>query len=281
MHGEANPMDYRSYLRKILQLRGLKQIDFAQMLNMSPAWLSQILNGRRKLDPALAEKIVESLSLNERARLEFLSLVEHEVGNSKLIRGRAKQLLTGMQKPEAGGVTTPEFQQQLGTWHVGAILELARCEEYVPDPDRVAATLRPRITAQQAKEAMDCLRENGYFDEDYRLIREQDAGTKRQVDKGRQSEVVAQYHRVSFDLAQRALMSVPETDRLILGGTLALAEEDFRELRTRFEEFVVPTLLASARNPPNRVYQVTTALFPVSLYSDAVADPRSFTDERP
>ncbi|MEN0064602.1 MAG: TIGR02147 family protein [Myxococcota bacterium] len=282
MSATSHFSDYRAYLRNALKELGIKQIALARKMAMSPAWLSQILNGRRKLDPELAERCADALDFSERKRLEFLSLVEREVGNSTIIRGRAQRLLSGIRKPEVASVTRPEFQRQLSAWHIGAVLELARCEEYQADPGWVAATLRPRITVDQAHHALSCLTTYGYLDADFRLVADApDAGTDREVEPGRKSNDIAEYHLLSLELAKRALTTVPPSDRLFLGASLALSESDFQELKNRFEEVVVQTLSASAQESPNRVYQISTAVFPVSLYSDSVEDPRTFAEDSP
>ncbi|MEN0061280.1 MAG: TIGR02147 family protein [Myxococcota bacterium] len=282
MNTASRRASYRDYLQGLMRDRDLKQFEFARSVGRSPAWLSQILNGRRNLQPALAEQIATRLELTDRQRVEFLTLVEREVGNSSLIRDRAKDLLSGLEKPEPVENTADALQNRLCDWHLGAILELARCEEYVPEVGWVAATLRPRLTDAQAQAAMDELVAHGLLDEHYRLVEgAPDLGTARQVDAGHDSNRAAEYHRETLAMAQRALETVPPTDRLYVAGSLALSEDDYLKLMSRLQEILAPTLYSAAKEVPNRVFHLNLALFPISLYSDNAVDPRTIEDEAP
>jgi len=263
--------DYREFLRYLMAERKLTQREVARMVGLSPPWLSQILHGRRRLKPSLAERLAEELKLSERDRLKLLSLVERDVGNSSLIRGRAVDLLTGLDKAEPHEVTPQALRARLGQWHTGAILELARCDDYVPDPRWVAAALRPSITPEQAEQAMRILQDHEYLDADYRLVQPgRDAGTPQQLGRGDESRSIAAYHEETLALAISAIRRELHRDRLFMGGTVALSEDDWLKLRSRFAEMFNQLLLSASKEQPDRVYHVNLAAFPLSFYSDSI-----------
>ncbi|MEO0600435.1 MAG: TIGR02147 family protein, partial [Myxococcota bacterium] len=219
--------DYCSYLRALQRERHLRQFEFAKLVGRSASWYSQILSGKRRLRPELAEEIADKLRLSTRERLELLSLVESEVGNSRIIRTRAQDLRHGMERPERA---EDELYTSLTHWHVGAILELARCEEYVPEASWVGAALRPQITPDEAQAAMDTLRDLDYLDANYRIVRDGEAVTshRRDLAPGPATNAALEVHDRTLAMARDALPVVPQTDRLFTAATVGLSEKDFQ-----------------------------------------------------
>ncbi|MEM6931234.1 MAG: TIGR02147 family protein [Myxococcota bacterium] len=289
MDDEPTDLDYRAYLRWLISQSGRKQGEVADRAGRSAAWLSQILNNRRRLQPELAEDLAGALDLPERQRLQLLSLVEAEVGNSTLIRRRATDLLTGLGRREPAENTSAELRERLGHWRVGAILELASCQEYVPDPAWVAAPLRPRMTVGEARALMDDLRSVGALDASYGLVQPEapGVGTERvgpdaskSADAQAETVRMAGYHRSTLELARGAIGGDPR-ERLFAGACIALSEDDFQTLQSRLEEMFAQILYSAQKSSPNRVFHVNLAAFPISLFSDSAVDPRQVDDEDP
>ncbi len=243
------PADYRAYLRRLLKDRELLQRDFAAKMGRSPAWASQILNGRRRLQQALAEEIAEVLHLDDGERLEFLGLVEMQ----------SASLPPGREIPDA----------PLPGWVVGAVFELARCDQYEPDPAWVAAALRPRITVQEARRAMLQLRRQGRLDAQLRSVAARPVPPRRVGDR--------EAHEVSA-LAVRALETIPGNERRHLSASIALSEEGYARFLKRIEDLVDELVATDADALPNRVYHVSVGTFPISLYSDSSAHPSEVPD---
>ncbi len=269
---------YGEYLRELQRNRGLKQFEFAKLVGRSPAWYSQILNGRRRLRPEIAHEIADRLSLTVRERNRLLSLVERELGPSRSMRERPVEATEPVEVPEPDD----DFLRVLGGWQTGAILELARCEGYVPEPSWVGATLRPRVATAVAQESMEALRAHGYLDADYRPVERQPSvhsTTGPDIHVKAQSRCAATIHEQTLRMAVGALRHTRPTDRLFATATVALSEEDYEGLRLRLYEVLGPVFENAARQSPNRVYQVNLAVFPASLYSDSSRDPRTLPDD--
>ncbi|MEL6184412.1 MAG: DUF4423 domain-containing protein, partial [Myxococcota bacterium] len=162
MAGRRRNSDYREYLRHLLRERELLQRDLALKMKRSPAWASQILNGRRKLQRHLAEEVTQVLLLDDAERWEFLRLVDLETS----------PVPSSPRRPVSN---EDECGPSLAHWYVGAIAELARCDQYQPDPEWVAAALRPRIDVAQAREAMGLLVRLGLLDADFAVAASSEA----------------------------------------------------------------------------------------------------------
>jgi len=244
--------DYRSFLKNLLNDRDLLQHQFAARMGRSPAWASQILTGRRGLRRKLAQEIVRVLELDEAEGWEFLRLVDEAVSP-----------LPAQERSEAASRPTLE------RWYVRAIAELAGCDQYQPDPEWVAAALRPRIEAREALEAMRLLRDLGVLDARFQLAR-----------RGRRSGATPNDEEVQqvIELWSEALRLVPPNERRNHLGTVALSEEGHARLLDVLKRVVVELQAIEPAGVPNRVYQVILATFPVSLYSDSAAHPSEIED---
>jgi len=273
---------YRDYLRMLQRQRGLAQFEFAKLVGRSASWYSQILNGRRRLRPELAEEIAKSLGLTERERTELLSLVEAELGPSHRTRERARNVLDGMRTPDPGPSSEEAIRHDvIRKWYVGAVLELARCEDFVPEPSWIAAVLRPRISLEEARSAMDCLRRHRLLDEEYRPVDDAMIATEKEIPDGAETLLAGEHYEQTLNMAKGALRTVRPSDRLYLGATVALSESDYQNLREYLVDLVGPALCGASKELPNRVYQFTLSLFPVSLYSDSSVDPRQLPGDLP
>lgn len=244
--------DYREYLRLLMRVRGWLQRDLASNMGLSPAWASQILNAKRSLSSELAEQICTVMGLDEHDRWLFLNLVDAR---------RAPTPPPRMAEP-------PDCVE---SWHLGAIRELARCDGYEPDPLWVASAIRPRISVTDARAAMVRLRSLGMLDEDYRATVEMTSAGVAMCPTGEQA-------RVRLELSLASLKRNPPNERRHLSRSVALSEEAYDAMLERVEACLESLLAEVAQEPPNRVYQVSLDLFPVSLYTDSSAHPADVED---
>ncbi|MEM6929964.1 MAG: DUF4423 domain-containing protein [Myxococcota bacterium] len=258
MAGRRRNSDYREYLRHLLRERELLQRDLALKMKRSPAWASQILNGRRKLQRHLAEEVTQVLLLDDAERWEFLRLVDLETSPAP----------SSPRRPSAGD---DECGPSLSQWYVGAIAELARCDQYRPDPEWVAAALRPRIDVAQAREAMELLVRLGLLDTGFRVAGSTEAKRRGCRSGDREGQAVLQ-------LALDVLQTAPPNERRHLVSSVALSEDAYDRFQLRMQELFVDLLASEQEVEANRVYQISLAAFPVSLYTDSAAHPATIED---
>ncbi|MEO0602712.1 MAG: DUF4423 domain-containing protein [Myxococcota bacterium] len=258
MAGRRRNSDYREYLRHLLRERELLQRDLALKMKRSPAWASQILNGRRKLQRHLAEEVTQVLLLDDAERWEFLRLVDLETS----------PVPSSPRRPVSN---EDECGPSLAHWYVGAIAELARCDQYQPDPEWVAAALRPRIDVAQAREAMGLLVRLGLLDADFAVAASSEAQRRGCRSGDRDGQAVLQ-------LALDVLQTAPPNERRHLVSSVALSEDAYERFQTRMHALFVDLLASEEGGDANRVYQISLAAFPVSLYTDSAAHPTTIDD---
>lgn len=266
-------MDSREYIRKYLERFHIKQIELARRMARSPAWVSQMLARKRPLTLALAKEIGEALGMSVHECVRLQALVESE--QVRTVFGPSDQD-AHFSHCEPAMVTNLPLEPRLDSWQLTAIYQLTQCEDFQANPGWIAATLRPQMTEHEARLGLTQLQQRGLIGE----------GPKAAEDQARPSEpiddasekVSITYHHATLDLAKWALKNVPGNDRTFVAGCVALSEEDYLRFQQQLEALVLHTLRTAAKVEPNRVYHLNVAVFPISLYSDSAADPRTITD---
>ncbi|HNY31290.1 MAG TPA: TIGR02147 family protein [Fibrobacteria bacterium] len=148
-------------------------------------------------------------------------------------------------------------------WYHPVVHELLRIIEVSDDWERLASSLRPAITAQQAKESVALLEEIG-------LVARDAQGIWKPTDvvvtfgEGWKSVAVREFQRHAISLAESAMEEVPAGERDVSHLTLSIGEDSFRELKERLALFRKEALtLARQERNPDRVCMLNLSLFPV------------------
>lgn len=168
-------LDYRTFLRDWIadakrQHPGYSYAAFAAAGGCSKAALANVLSGARhpRADTLDAFARAMGLTPHERNYLGLLAELEaapdvarrREVLDQILATDRHQQVRITEKEPE--GAAMRYFEH----WYVPAIRELARLPGFRDDPDWIAATLRPPIAAEAAREALDTLFDLGFLGRD-------------------------------------------------------------------------------------------------------------------
>ncbi|MEO0601585.1 MAG: TIGR02147 family protein [Myxococcota bacterium] len=268
----APAIDYRTFLRERLPFGEQRRL--AKHLGRSPGWLSMVLNSeKRSLSPEVAVDVAEGIGLSERERDYFVALVELEEGNSDSSRANARAMLRAhalLDAPEDRSVEALALFSE--GWYVAAILELARCDDFVASPRWIASVLNPSIETTQASRALALLIRHGLLDADGRALPDADLmAIATPLDMpATLTSVGRQLHREAMTLAGDAASRFYPSERHLGAGFVALSEERFDEIRSLFRKMFLQAVAQTTVDDgsPNRVYQFALALHPVSHYSD-------------
>jgi len=258
-------IDYRVVIRDKLTERGLKQKDLAHRVDRSRAWVSQMLAGKRPLRPALVRPIGEALEMSAREIMRLRALVDCETGSDEALAARARGFVS---LSEPAVVSNGSRPAGIDSVSVSAVLQLTRCEGYVPDPSWIAAAARPRMSVEEVEEALEQLRSHGLLDDSNQARGDDD------LREERDPAAAVAYHQQALDLAKQAVASIPENERAFFSGSLALSEEDYERFCHLLRALIAQTLSSATHAAPNRVYHLSVAAFPISLYTDSFVDPR-------
>ncbi len=249
---EANPrFSYRLFARK------------AQ--DVSPSLLHHVIKGERNLTPATTEAFVDALGLRSGEAAFFRLLVTLGQSRDPDERNAAwEQIAATRRFREARRIDGHAFEY-LSNWILPAVRELAQRADFQPDAAWIADTLRPRVAASQAADALERLVALGMLEDD-------GAGSLRPTDVSvaTPSEVtglaVHNYHRGMLELAGRAITAFEPPERHLVAITVSVPMSLVPKLKAEANAFLerMMHLCDGAEADADQVMQMNLQLFPLS-----------------
>jgi uncharacterized protein (TIGR02147 family) len=128
---------YRDILKEELQSRMARNAAyslraFARDLELSPASLSLVMNGKQGLSRIAAERIVDRIGFHFEEKEYFCNLVDREHARSKKAKNRAKKQLEELDHQDT--VLNLETFRAMSDWYYFAILELTSLDKFKKSP---------------------------------------------------------------------------------------------------------------------------------------------------
>jgi uncharacterized protein (TIGR02147 family) len=231
----------------------------------SPNFLKLVIDGERNLTLSSIKKVSQALRLSQQESEFFGHLV---VLNQASNSGERSRHLHALYKSKVFRDLYPlklaelEFYEQ---WYSIPIREMIGSPDFQENPDWIANKLRGKISAHQARMAIENMLTLGVIRRSERGNLEQ---TQKNVTTGSevQSAVVAQFHKQMMAFAADSIDEVKRYERDISGSTLLISEKTFQHLKNLVQEFR-RSLLAEAEESVGdnqAVYQVNFQIFPLT-----------------
>jgi len=266
--------DYRSWLSDTFQARkaihswysygvlaqrsGFKARDF----------LMRVMKGERRLSTEGAERLADALDLSRREKSYFLALVDYNQAKRDEEReaawGRMQEALSKGRRVSGPRLLTGIHREILSEWHHLAIRSWL---EMHPDPgnwEALGKQLEPTRTEAVVRKSVQLLSDGG-------LVEQGADGLWRATGKSVSTTpevagpALRNFHRDCLELAGQSLESFPVTQRSVTGLTLGISERTYRLLCERLAQtYEEIARLADLDEEADRIYQVTTAVFPLS-----------------
>jgi uncharacterized protein (TIGR02147 family) len=262
-------LSFRQWLRDWFEWKKVDNPRYSHRLfarragQSSPSTLIQIIDGSRNLSEVARDGFIRALDLDEEEARFFTRLVAVDQGSTPRIRSQALEEVLATQRFRDARPLEGDLAQVLARWHYAAIYELACCADFREDPAWIGATLRPRITAEYAADALALLERVGMLERD-------DSGALKPLAprlealSGLQGLVMTRYQAAMLKLAQDSVYDVGEEERLVLGFTTAIDSDKLPELRQRVQQFVEELFGHCSTERSDRVMQLSLAFFPLS-----------------
>lgn len=222
---------------------------FAKFLGVSPASLSQILSGKRRLSPKIAARIADRCEFSTAKKSRFMSQVLETNLESKAESIVFYEL-------------SPSDSAKISDWYHYGILSLAQLPHNEASPDWVATRLG--ITAEQAREAMERLL-------DMEFLRVQDgrlARTERRhlnAHKGEPYETIIKHQRQMFEKAMYSLNNHPPMARHVSSFTMAVDPSRMEEAKELIHQFRLQIRELFGTGNISKVYTLQVSLFPLTV----------------
>jgi uncharacterized protein (TIGR02147 family) len=262
--------EYREYLKAWLSFlkesQGLSLRKLAKLWGQSPSYLSMLLKGERKFNKDLLKNVIETFSLDEREQ-KFLTYLITLGDDPKA--GNKNMALRNMQKfKEYRAKNKDEHieHKYLSNWYHVAIRELIAGNKNPTSKKQIVEKMKPLIGMVKLKAALAYLESNGFIESDQAGLQFWVKDKNLRCMDGVYKVSLSDFHQQMFGLAVESIFKNESQERLILGHTAALSEEQFQKISEVLKESLSKTEEVSeleTSDSEKKVYHIGLAFFPV------------------
>ena len=268
-------LDYRLYLGDWFTWRKLDNPRFSHRMFArlagfrSPSLLHLVIKGERNITSRTLQSFIKALALDKEAAQFFSLLVELETGRDAEQKNLTWQRISATRRFQDARHIDGEAFRYLSRWYYPAIRELASCHGFRPDAAWIARKLQPKITTQQAEDALGTLFELGLLVDNEGTVTatDQDAVTPHEV----LGLAVHNYHLGMLTRAMEAIEGVRPPFRHLGAVTVAIPRGQVPALKRELAAFQERILHLCDGAGADQVYQVNLQLFPLSAPTDEVS----------
>lgn len=227
-----------------------------------PSLLSMVLNGRRKIQAALAAKLKSNLNLDPTESLYFEMLIVFSNHKSVLDQAVVGKLLRTLVPVPKENLVVDQVQS-LSQWYYWVIWELTRLKDFNHDPIWISKKLAGKVPADKVQEAIEVLLSTGMLkvEEGQQVYSElKRAITPTDIP----SPDLRSLNRQFLGLASDALDEFGHQERDLTTRLFASDHQKMADLKLRLRELT--NQISAEFNTQNGdvVFCLHTALFPVT-----------------
>lgn len=268
-------LDYRAYLRAYYEAAKRSRPSFSFRLFSklaglkSPNFLKLVIDGERNLGADSVARFATALGLAAREAEFFRDLVAFSQAEDIAAKNRAFERIAASRRFRQARRIDGDLFAYLSHWYNPAVRELAARHDFQEDPRWIAAQLLPRISVNEAAEAMKLLLSLGLLVRDPmtgRVARgEPTLTTEHEV----RSLGAAAFHRQMLERAAHSLDLVPGTKRDLAALTVCVSPATAAVVKQRIHEFrEALTELCDSDACGAIVYQLNLQWFPLSSFGE-------------
>lgn len=243
--------DYREYLSDVFaQLKksryGYSFRSFSREAGISSHnFLPRILKRERNLSKEFVPVLSKYLKLSVKEEKYFSILVSFNNTKKPSIKEKhLKQLMTFRYVNDEYKIEDKKLQF-FDKWYYPVVRELVVICDFQEDFNMLARNCVPRITASQAKGAVNFLVKNGFIKKEkggrYKVT-SQIISTEPEVD----SAIVPKYHKTTIQQCVEAIETIGKEDRNFSSSTMLVSKKLYEEMKKEIYQFR-KRLLAMAR----------------------------------
>ena len=261
-------LDYRLLLQDRYQDRKIKSRAFshryiAAKIGMTSAQVTRILNGKRSLNPRFAKPLAKVFGLDEEESGFFETLVLFGMAKTHAEKNHLLEKIIRIRSSFIKTLGKDQYEY-FSDWYYAGVRELLNVFSFAGDFAALAARMRPAITPQQARQAIQVLLQRG-------LVERMPDGVYRVVDKVVSSgphipaALMNNLHLTMGELAQQALAEIDPGERNFSFVTLSLSPRTLDTVYAKLRRFRKEVLEVARQDPEvDRVYQMNFQVFPLS-----------------
>lgn len=221
-----NYKNYRIYLKDIFEYFKNQKISvrkIAKELNLSNAYFTMILNGKRNFDKKYVEVLADYLNLNNSERSYFMSLIiiaDEEDSRKRSDAYRKLSRFRSYQEQNMDDIVTHKYLEH---WYYVAIRELSFLTDFVEDPIWIQEKFLPKLKIREIENALKFLKK-------YNLLSSHD-DSHLNCTEGLFKLSLTHFHQDMLEIIAESIPRVKRNDRNILGFTKSLDKKSFEKAK--------------------------------------------------
>lgn len=230
----------------------------ARDLKVSPAYLSQVFNGKKSIPESRLEELIRLLDMDDIAVLQL---------KDALNPGEKRETYLAPTDFDFFNRFKPLDKKKyaiLEQWYMVALLDLTTVEGFQSSPEWIAHRLK--ITPVEAELAIETLKEHGLLVVENGVIRKADL--KLRFPTKFTQTVIRKFHkqmiRKAYDELELRVSDDEFEDRLIIGTTFALNPAHLPLLKQKLQETLYELGHRGSVGACQSVYQLNIQLFPLT-----------------
>lgn len=254
---------YRSFLKQVLVQRKKKNLRYslramAKQIRLTPAGLSQVMNGRKHLSVETAYRIAESLGLDDTQTEYFTTLVESEKTKSLEHKDVLLRKIRALYPQAEVTCLEADSFKLIADWYHFAILRLTELEKFEPSSKWISKSLG--ITTEEADLAVERLLRLGLLKKNGKTVTKPNANPR--AVSNMPNDALRSFHRQTLLKAMESLQEQLPSEKFIGSETIAIDKSTLSELERESEKFFNRVLAIAAKGKKkNHVYHVGVQIF--------------------
>ncbi len=236
-----NYFEYREYLQaeyswRKEHIKGFSHRLFSHDAGISsPNYLFRVLKGERSLSLEYVEKFSQALRLSSHETTYFTTLVLFNNESDSSEKEKLLRNLLSLRYRRGIHRINDKKLQFFSKWYYPVIRELAVILNWKNDYNVLARSCLPRVTAQQAKDAVTYLLKTDFL----RIENDHYVRTEPVISSGDEvrSTVLRNYHKKVLEYNIDALDSIEVENRDISSVTMSVSRKTFSIMKKEIQDF--------------------------------------------
>jgi uncharacterized protein (TIGR02147 family) len=266
--------DYREFLKDSYVFRKSKDNKFSYRYFSrltgfkSPSALRDVIKGRTGLKESGIRRFAKALGLVADEVDFFRNLVHfNQAKTSDEKQAYAAQILKSKSYQKIHPLNEAQFQC-CAYWYIIPIREIVGTRGFDEDPEWIAKKLKPAISIEDAKRALDVLLRLGMIKRNENGILVQSESVIATADEVSSSSII-KFHKEMLRKSSHAIDRYPRDLRDISALTLRLPLNEVSKIKEMIQKFRKDLVEAlNTFDGPSRIYQLNLQLFPITELLD-------------
>jgi uncharacterized protein (TIGR02147 family) len=233
------------------------------------AFLYYVIEGKRNLTKKSIDKISGAIGHTKDENEYFENLVFFNQAKNISEKTMYYSRIVECRRPIDIRTIDKDRYEFYSKWYHSVIREVVTMIDFRDDYARLGSRLAPAITAREAQESVSLLERLGFLERDDKGLYHQTDNVISVKPDAAEAFVIEKFQCEMLQMALKAYDVVARNDRMSASTTFSISKTTFELFKMKTREFRKELLeIARLDNAPDRVYQFTFNLFPVSKTSD-------------